>query len=70
MIRDLSPHADDLWMKYMAMRRNTKTSAVYPNRFMPVMIDGTASSGLWYINGSDGQNDVQWQHIREFFEVN
>ena len=68
LIRDLSPHADDLWLKYMAMRKHTKTTAVYPNRFMPVMIDGTASSGLWYINGPDGQNDVQWQGIREYFE--
>ena len=68
LIRELSPYADDLWLKYMALRCHTKTTAIYPNRFMPVMIDGTASSGLWYINGPDGQNDAQWQSINDYFE--
>ena len=69
LIHDLSPYADDLWLKYMSMRKHTKTTAVYPNRFMPVMIDSTALSGLWYINGFDGQNDIQWQSIGEYFEI-
>ena len=67
LIAQLCPYADDLWLKYMSYKRGIYTTAIYPNRYLPIMIDGTGSSGLWYINGEKNQNDVQWKSITEYF---
>lgn len=68
----LCPYADDLWLKFMSLRKGTKVSAVYRLRSMPVAIDGTARSGLWHINGGDGgnKNDEQWKSLVDYFGVN
>lgn len=67
LIQKLCPYADDLWLVYMALRKNTKTSAAYKVRGMPVMRYGTFESGLWHINGNDKKNDTQWQAILDYF---
>lgn len=68
LIQKLCPYADDLWLLYMALRKKTKTSAVYKMRGMPVTIYGTFESGLWHINGNDRKNDMQWQAILGYFK--
>ena len=67
LIMDLCPYADDMWLVYMALRKNTKTSAVYKIRSLPVTIYGTFESGLWHINGNDKKNNTQWQAILDYF---
>lgn len=67
LIMQLCPYADDLWLVYMALRKNTKTSVAYKVRSLPVTIYGTFESGLWHINGNDKKNDIQWQAILNYF---
>lgn len=67
-IMNLCPYADDLWLKYMSLRKNTRVTAVYKLRYIPVTIYGTSESSLWYINGQDGKNDIQWQAILNYFK--
>ena len=67
LIKKLCPNADDLWLKYMSLKKGTKTTAIYKERSMPVGIYGTPESSLWHINGEQRQNDVQWENILQYF---
>lgn len=66
-VMEICPHADDLWLKFMSLVAHTPVTAIYKFRSIPVTIYGTGDNGLWYINGQDGQNDVQWKNILEYF---
>ena len=66
----LCPNADDLWLFYMADRKHTKCSVIWPERSMPVAIYGTGSNSLWQINGRQRGNDTQWTAIRQYFRDN
>lgn len=66
-IMKLCPHADDLWLKMMSMRKGVFVTVVYKYRSIPVAIYGTAEGSLYYINGEGGQNDVQWQNLLEYY---
>ena len=68
-IMELCPHADNLWLKLMSMRKGVMVTAIYPYRSIPVTIYGTGESSLWYINGQGNQNDVQWQNLLDHYEV-
>jgi hypothetical protein len=68
LVMQLCPYADDLWLKYMSLRKGCRVSMNYKLRDIPVTIYGTSQSSLWYINGQDGQNDVQWAAILEYFK--
>lgn len=68
LIKDLCPYADDLWLTYMAQRNHTNITAYHPWRAFPLAIYGTAEGSLWYVNAQDGQNDVQWKAILDYFE--
>lgn len=63
----ICPYADDLWLKYMSLRKKTKVTLLYKWRSIPVEIYGSSTVGLWYINGQDGQNDVQWKALLDYF---
>ncbi|MBQ6221563.1 MAG: hypothetical protein IJJ44_03020 [Solobacterium sp.] len=67
LLQQLCPFADDLWLKYMSMKKGTLVTGITPDRNMPVFIYGTAQSGLWHINGEQKQNDVQWENILQYF---
>ena len=67
LIQKLCPYADDLWLTFMAYRKNTKISTAVPWRSFPVSIYGTAEGSLWYVNSAEGQNDDQWKAILEYF---
>ena len=67
LIEDLCPYADDLWIKYMSMRKGTKVTVKYPFHSFSPVIDGTSVDSLWYINGQDKQNDVQWEALNNYF---
>lgn len=66
-IMELCPYADDLWLKFMSLVSNTPVTAIYKFRSIPVTIYETGSSGLWYINAQDGENDTQWCKILDYF---
>lgn len=67
LIMELCPTADDLWLFYMAMRKRTFTTSIYRFRSIPITIYTTSLTSLWYINAEDGQNDVQWKKMLEFY---
>lgn len=67
LIQELCPYADDLWLTFMAYRKNTKISVATPWRAFPITIYGTSEGSLWYINGANGENDKQWKAILEYF---
>ena len=67
LIMQLCPFADDLWLKYMSLRKKTRVSTFCELRDLPVTIYGTQDSSLWYINGQDGKNDMQWQNLLDYF---
>lgn len=66
-IMKLCPYADDLWLKFMSMRKGTLVTAIYKYRDIPVNIYGTAEGSLYYINGEGAQNDVQWKNLLEHY---
>lgn len=65
----LCPHADDLWLTFMARRKGTNITTMRNWRPFPVSIYGTAEGSLYYINGEDRQNDVQWQNLLDQYGV-
>lgn len=67
LIKTLCPYADDLWLTFMAYRNKTKITTATPWRAFPITIYGTAEGSLWYVNAADGQNDVQWRALLEYF---
>lgn len=69
LIKKICPHADDLWLTFMAKRNRTKITAKFPWRAFPVIIYGTAEGSLWYINAEDGQNDIQWSKMLEYYWI-
>ena len=66
-IMSLCPHADDLWVKYMTMRKGIHVTSIYPFRSIPVNIYGTSEGSLYYINAEENQNDVQWQNLLDYY---
>lgn len=67
---EICPYADDLWLFFMGLIINTPVTVRYPYTDIPIMIDGTFSSGLWHINGQGMQNDVQWKAILNYYGDN
>ena len=67
LILELCPYADDLWLKYMSLRKKVLGSSIYKFRSIPVNIYGTGENSLWYINGLDNKNDTQWKALLEYF---
>lgn len=70
-IMKLCPHADDLWLKLMSLRKGVHVTSIYKYRGIPVNIYGTAEGSLYYINGcaEGNQNDVQWQNLLDEYGV-
>ena len=63
-IMQLCPHADDLWLKFMSLRKGVYVTAIHKYRSIPVTIYGTAEDSLYYVNAAEGnQNDVQWKNL-------
>jgi len=67
LIMNLCPYADDLWLKYMSLKNNIRTTVIYKERSMPIAIYGTHESSLWHINGENRENDRQWENILNYF---
>lgn len=67
LIRELCPYADDLWLKYMSLKKGTLVTGITPDRNMPIFIYGTDATGLWHINGKERKNDTQWENILRYF---
>lgn len=65
LIRQYCLNADDLWLTFMANRKNTKITMMNPWRAFPVTIYGTNEGSLYYINAEQNQNDVQWNNLIE-----
>lgn len=67
MIQRICPYADDLWVAFMAHRKGTKVTTLSTWRPFPICIYGTAADSLYYINGEEKQNDIQWQNLLEHY---
>ena len=68
-IRANCPYADDLWLTFMAHKKGTRITALYPWRAFPVMIYGTGDNSLWKINAAQGQNDQQWINVKNNMDM-
>lgn len=62
------PHADDMWLTFKALGNGTKITSFQKWRSFPVMIYKTGKNSLWNINYSEGQNDKQWNDMKEHFQ--
>lgn len=62
-------YADDLWVAFMAHRKDTKITTTRKWRPFPIGIYGTAEGSLYYINGEGKQNDIQWQNLLDYYGV-
>lgn len=65
----ICPHADDLWVTFMAHKNGTKITTMRTWRPFPICIYGTAEGSLYYINGEGKQNDIQWQNLLDYYGV-
>ena len=66
----ICPHADDLWVTFMAHKNGTKITTMRTWRPFPICIYGTADGSLYYINGEGKQNNIQWQNLLDYYGVN
>lgn len=69
MFQKLCPYADDLWLTFMAYWQGTRFSTLQKWRAFPISIYGTAEGSLYYVNGEQKQNDVQWQNLLDEYGV-
>lgn len=67
LIEELCPYADDLWLTFMAYRRKTRITTLFPWRAFPVAIYGTGKESLYYVNAEGGKNDEQWKALLRHF---
>lgn len=65
----ICPHADDLWVTFMAHKNGTKITTMRTWRPFPICIYGTTEGSLYYINGEGKQNDIQWQNLLDYYGV-
>lgn len=68
-IKEICPYADDLWITFMAKLNGTKVTAQYPWRAFPITIYGSGIGSLYYINAEEGQNDIQWKALLNYFKI-
>lgn len=68
LIQKLCPYADDLWLTFMAEKKNTKRTSAFPWYAFPITIYGTGEGSLWYVNAEQGQNDKQWAAMIKYFK--
>lgn len=67
LINSLCLYADDLWLTFMALLKGTRITTYYPWRAFSITIYNTAIDALYYLNVENGQNDVQWERIINYF---
>ena len=67
-MKELCPYADDLWLTFMAKLNGTKVTTQYPWRAFPITIYGSGIGSLYYINAEEGQNDIQWKALLNYFK--
>ena len=68
LIKRLCLNADDLWITFMAHKKGTKVTAEYKWRAFPVNVYGTFEGSLWHLNAGEGQNDMQWKAVTDYFD--
>lgn len=66
-IAELCPLADDVWLHMMQLVNNTPVVCA-SNGFYINFIDGTQADSLFAVNVEDGQNDVQYNAVREWLK--
>ncbi len=65
----LSPTADDIWFKAMALLNNTLTMRVTRSGVEFAKVIGSQSTSLHKINNQKKQNDVQLKQVFEHFNI-
>jgi hypothetical protein len=69
LIQQLSPSADDLWLKIMALRAGTKIVKVHKYSKTMIEIPSTQKYSLMSNNVLKGKNDLQLERLLEYFEI-
>ncbi len=67
LMTELCPSADDLWLTFMAYKHSTKTTSIHPWRAFPVFVYGTSLNSLYNENVIEGNNDIQWKKLLNYF---
>ncbi len=69
-IKRLSPNADDIWFKAMALKKGTKYVRAIFNENKPVVeIPGSQKVGLYKLNQLKNQNDKQLKKVFEYYKL-
>ena len=66
----LSPHADDLWFKAMALKQGTLSVQAPLATKPPVPIFGSQVVSLKKQNIGQDKNRVQWQNLTDYYQLN
>ncbi len=66
---ELAPTADDIWFKAMALLRGTKVVMVYDRYHEFPVIRSMDRIGLYRINVSQNQNDIQAKRVFDYYDL-
>lgn len=76
LIQRLCPKADDIWFGVMELREKINVKYIENNSWTGTSVDrneeyNPAVSGALYLqNDIDGQNDIQWEALMDFYKLN
>lgn len=65
----LSPTADDLWFKVMALRQRTMCRALHASWVSLDEIPGSQTERLWNVNATANGNDAQWATLLRHYSL-
>lgn len=68
-IKELSPDADDIWLKCMSILKGTTTVKVHPSYTNMFSTPGSSESGLAKTNVIEGHNDIQLRKIIRRYKI-
>lgn len=70
LLMELSPKADDLWLKYIEVVSNVPVVRA-PGRYnLSYMIQSVQELGLRNANVTENQNDIFLERLQEYFKIN
>lgn len=70
-LKEIALHADDLWIKIMALKNNTSVASLAGNfNESYISIRGTHKEQLTTLNISQGENDIVFQKLISYYHIN
>lgn len=75
LIKRLCPKADDIWFGVMELRESIKVEYLINNSWTRTSVDRneeynpSVSGALYLLNDWEGQNDVQWKALMDYYKI-